>query len=136
MKTIDFIVGGNTYKLPKIIDHPEIINDYLKWCEPQIPNPYNTMMAAWDELKKLPPDLQRFAIENAAKASRTKFNFDSPEIQAIFSTISGIQKFVAVILQKHQPSLTDAQCWSVYMQGVEEHGADQVAKVFAEMHPI
>lgn len=126
-REVEITANGKTYKLSRLDEY--IINKFVAWARSKLPNPIETVAQL---LPSLCLELQREFANRAYEDSRKPLAFDSKEVSSLLNTLEGGLKIIALLLQKYQPNLTDAETFDFFKSCVQEHGESFIAHKIGE----
>jgi hypothetical protein len=119
MKPISIEVGGKSYKLSRL--DTTILEKAVAWADKVLPDPMDVVR---EQIKGFPPEIQLELVKEAQQTARLRKakSPNSPDIQALLNSAEGIKKCLALMVQKHQPDLSDDDALKLIVACEEEHG--------------
>lgn len=99
---------------------------FTRWAAPQLRDP---LEAIGSKLASMDPRSASILADAAVRASRSSYDFLSPEIQAMAGTEAGSMKLIEIMLQKHQPKITPDEAKRVWAAIAEK---ERIAREEAE----
>lgn len=110
-------IEGKQYKLARLTRG--IMKDFANWAKSLLPNPLDVVAQKLHLFKDF-PELQQMMVKEAVKDAKTFGEITSPEVQEIMDSFDGQVKMVTMLLQVHQPEITEDVAFDLAMKFVQE----------------
>jgi hypothetical protein len=116
-------VGSKTYRLARF--DREILENFLDWADETLPNP---IAALKDQLKGLDAETKELVVKAAVEKASSRRCITNPDVQSLMRSFDGIYHLFYLLLQKHQPNITEQEAGKLYEACVEEHGPKYIER--------
>lgn len=118
----ELLIDGTTYRLASPTDGA-IQKKLLQLAKAAEPNPLNDMIQA---VKGLAPEVQTELLKDAMARTYDKRVLTMEEkvlqLQDYVSSPAGLEQFLLMLWQRHQPALTPDQVFDLHGKAVEQYG--------------